>query len=218
MVGLVYASACNEAWWQILVLDEHKLLASAGPQCDRTLFTEYVHRNMVLDKYRTGLTLSTKAAAHFVRGELAEAIRRAPYNVNILLGGVDKPAAGSEGAAEPSLFWIDYLGTLSQVNYGAQGYAAYFVSGLLDRSWRPKLSEADALDIIAKCAGEVRARFMLNQPHFICKKVSADGISEVVIPDIKLPDVSRVPRPVGAAAAAAAASSSSSEAPAVAVA
>lgn len=45
--------------------------------------------------------LSTKAAAHFLRGELAEALRQNPYYVNLLLAGVD-----SDG---PSLYYIDYL-------------------------------------------------------------------------------------------------------------
>jgi len=41
------------------------------------------------------------------------------------LGGIDKDGT-------PSLYWLDYMGALQKVTRGAHGYAAYFLSGLLD--------------------------------------------------------------------------------------
>lgn len=69
---------------------------------------------------RNGSSLRPPAVASFVRGEVARALRsRKPYNVNLLLGGVD-PITN-----EPSLYWIDYLAALAKVPYAAHGYAQY---------------------------------------------------------------------------------------------
>lgn len=45
--------------------------------------------------------------------QLARAIRKAPVQTQVLLGGVDKRA---EGKADASLYWMDYLGTLQKVS------------------------------------------------------------------------------------------------------
>lgn len=79
---------------------------------------------MNLVKFRNSWEMTMSECAHYIRGELAEAIRRAPYQVNCLLGGVDKET--------PALYWLDYLGTCERVHYGAHGYAGYFISSVLN--------------------------------------------------------------------------------------
>jgi 20S proteasome subunit beta 4 len=69
-----------------------------------TSFVEYVQRNVALNEFRSGLQLSTLSTASFVKTELATALRKNPYQVNLLLGGFDKGLGAS-------LFFIDYLGT-----------------------------------------------------------------------------------------------------------
>lgn len=72
---------------------------------------------------RNETDLSPKALAHFVRGELATSLRsRKPYNVNLLLGGVDPITH------KPSLYWLDYLASLASVPYAAHGYAQYVLT------------------------------------------------------------------------------------------
>jgi 20S proteasome subunit beta 4 len=41
-----------------------------------------------------------------MRTELAEALRRGPYQVNCLIGGFE------HSTGEAKLYWMDYLGTL----------------------------------------------------------------------------------------------------------
>lgn len=72
---------------------------------------------------RNDVDLSPSAVAHFVRGELASSLRsRKPYNVNLLLGGVDPITL------KPSLYWLDYLASLSPLPYAAHGYAQYVIN------------------------------------------------------------------------------------------
>lgn len=60
---------------------------------------------------------------------MAESLRKNPQPVNMVLGGVDE----DEG---PSVYYLDYLGTLAKVPYTSQGYGSFFISGLLQRRWR----------------------------------------------------------------------------------
>ncbi len=83
-------------------------------------FAEYIQANAQLYSMRNETDLSPSALANFVRGELASSLRsRKPYNVNLLLGGVDPITH------QPSLYWLDYLASLAPVPYGAHGYAQY---------------------------------------------------------------------------------------------
>lgn len=86
-------------------------------------FAEYIQANAQLYSMRNETDLSPSALAHFVRGELASSLRsRKPYNVNLLLGGVDPITH------KPSLYWLDYLASLAPLPYAAHGYAQYVVS------------------------------------------------------------------------------------------
>jgi len=117
-----------------------------------------------------GIRLSTKAQANFCRSELAEALRRGPYQVNILLGGYD------ESSDAASLYFLDYLGTLQKIPYGAQGYASYFCLSTMDREYRSGLDETAALAIVEKCINEMRTRFLIAQDNFIIKIIDKKGV------------------------------------------
>ena len=78
---------------------------------------------------RNDTDLGPSAVASFVRGELARSLRsRKPYNVNLLLGGMDPITK------QPHLYWLDYLASLAPVPYAAHGYAQYVVSMFLSFS------------------------------------------------------------------------------------
>merc|ERR1711953_294162 len=108
-------------------------------------------------------TLSTREAANFTRSELAEAIRRNPYEVNSLLAGFDK---------EPVLYWLDYLGTLQKVNYGCHGYPSYMVHSIFHEFWKPGMSQEECINVLRK-------RFIISQNNFVWKIVDKDGHREL---------------------------------------
>jgi 20S proteasome subunit beta 4 len=95
---------------------------------DTVQFAEYVERNLRLQQMRNNHPLRPQAAASWVRRSIADSLRsRSPYTVNILLGGYD--IATKDG----KLYWMDYLGTQSDVPFAAHGYGSYFALSLLDR-------------------------------------------------------------------------------------
>ena len=130
----------------------------------------YVSKNINLYSLANdGTKLSTHAQANFARGELAAALRRGPYQVNIMLGGYDDQAGAS-------LYYLDYMGTLHKVNHGAQGYAAHFVSSIFDKEYNDTLTEEQGLKVIEYCIQEIQTRFLIKQPNFMIKKVDKDGV------------------------------------------
>eukprot|EP01130_Rhizamoeba_saxonica_P002049 TRINITY_DN11852_c0_g1_i1.p1 TRINITY_DN11852_c0_g1~~TRINITY_DN11852_c0_g1_i1.p1 ORF type:complete len:195 (-),score=34.54 TRINITY_DN11852_c0_g1_i1:22-606(-) len=158
---------------KITTIGNQKLLGMCGDCGDRVNFVEYIARNIQLNSLRTGLDLSTNAIATFTRNELAESLRKRPYQTNLLLGGVD------DGV--PSLFYLDYLGTLHKMNFGAHGYASNFVLSIFDRHYKEGLTVEEGLDIMKKCVQELRVRFLINQHDYIVKHVDANGVHETAV-------------------------------------
>lgn len=155
---------------KIKELTSHSAMGVAGPNCDLVSFTEYVAKNLALYEFNhDGMKLSTKAQANFCRSELAEALRKGPYQVNILLGGHDQ----DDGA---SLWYMDYLASMQKVKFGAHGYAASFCLATMDREYKEGCSEADALKIIDDCIHEIHTRFLISQPNFMIKIIDKDGV------------------------------------------
>ncbi|CAD5327937.1 unnamed protein product [Arabidopsis thaliana] len=133
---------------KIMTLDSHKLVAASGEPGDRTA-----------------------AAANFTRGELATALRKNPYSVNILMAGYDKEAGAS-------LYYIDYIATLHKVDKGAFGYGSYFSLSTMDRYYRSDMSVEEAIELVDKCILEIRSRLVIAPPNFVIKIVDKDGARE----------------------------------------
>ncbi|CAN6929254.1 unnamed protein product [Brassica oleracea] len=153
---------------KIMLLDSHKLIAASGEPGDRVQFTEYVQKNVSLYQFRNGIPLTTAAAANFTRGELATALRKNPYSVNILMAGYDKEAGAS-------LYYIDYIATLHKVDKGAFGYGSYFSLSTMDRHFRSDMSVEEAIELVDKCIVEIRSRLVIAPPNFVIKIVDKDG-------------------------------------------
>ncbi|KAK3432675.1 hypothetical protein EUGRSUZ_D00194 [Eucalyptus grandis] len=140
---------------KIMVLDSHKLVAASGEPGDRVQFTEYIQKNVALYQFRNGIPLTTPAAANFTRGELATALRKNPYFVNILMAGYDK-----------------------EIDKGAFGYGSYFSLSIMDRHYHSGMSLEEAIGLVDKCIMEIRSRLVVAPPNFVIKIVDKDGARE----------------------------------------
>ncbi|CAF2076875.1 hypothetical protein HID58_043445 [Brassica napus] len=159
---------------KIMLLDSHKLVAASGEPGDRyfefggLIRVEYVQKNVSLYKFRNGIPLTTAAAANFTRGELATALRKNPYSVNILMAGYDNESGAS-------LYYIDYIATLHKVDKGAFGYGSYFSLSTMDWHYRSDMSVEEAIELVDKCILEIRSRLVVAPPNFVIKIVDKDG-------------------------------------------
>jgi len=152
---------------KILVLDEHKLMLACGENGDRAQFCEYIAKNVSLYAMRNDYSLSTHATANFVRGELARAIREGPYNVNLIIAGMDKDV--------PSVYYLDYLGNMQSMTFTCHGYAGYFLLSLLDKYYQEGMGVEDGVKLLELCIKELRTRMVVNS-KYIAKVVDANGI------------------------------------------
>ncbi|KAJ3505744.1 hypothetical protein NMY22_g17475 [Coprinellus aureogranulatus] len=98
-----------------------------------------------------------------------------PYSVNLLLGGYDT------ASHDPHLYWIDYLGTISEVPFAAHGYGSYFALSLLDRYHNPEASLQEGLETLKRCIDEVAKRLVVSPGKYKVKVVDKDGVREVEI-------------------------------------
>ena len=87
---------------KILPLGTHTMMATSGEPGDRVQFSEFVAANARLYALRNQATLSTKAVAHFARGELATALprTRAPQAVEIAAHGKKKISGKRKGGRQ----------------------------------------------------------------------------------------------------------------------
>ncbi|KEG12208.1 putative proteasome beta 2 subunit [Trypanosoma grayi] len=165
---------------KVTQLDSHKVVACTGENGPRVNFVEYIKCNMALKKMREhGRLIKTSATASYMRNTLAGAIRSrdGAYLVNCLLAGYDVVASDDDDCTTgPHLYYLDYLGTMQEVPYGAHGYGASFVTAMLDRLWRPNLTAQEGADLMQKCCDEVKRRIVISNDKFICKAVTERGV------------------------------------------
>ena len=169
---------------KLFKLDKHIGMVVCGEPGDTVYFGEYIQKNIALYCMRNGYSLSPQAAANFTRNELAEHIRsRHPYMANLLMGGYDTETK------KASLYYMDYLGTMAEMPFGAHGYGSHFILGILDREHRPDMTLRQAKELMKKCFSEIQQRLIINLPTFSYYVIGEDGISDRQLYDSRRDDV-----------------------------
>ncbi|KAI4156702.1 MAG: hypothetical protein LQ340_000055 [Diploschistes diacapsis] len=157
-------------------LNDHTLMAFSGEAGDTVQFAEFIQANIKLYSTRNDADLAPSAVASFVRGELAKSLRsKSPYNVNLLLGGVDPITH------RPHLYWLDYLAALAPVPYAAHGYAQYYCLSILDKHHHPDIKLEQGMKLLQMCSDELKRRLPIDFKGLIVKVVDENGIREVAI-------------------------------------
>lgn len=156
-------------------ISDHSIIAVTGESGDTVQFADYIAANMNLYNIRHNYEIAPKTAASFIRKQLANSLRsRKPYQVNLLLGGIDT----SKEINEPSLHWIDYLGTHVELPYAAHGYAGFYALSLLDRHYKPDLSQEQGIELLKLCDKELSTRMPIDYKGLQVKIINADGITD----------------------------------------
>ncbi len=128
----------------------------------------FQHKFLKLQKFENEDSINV---ASYVRSQLAESIRRNPYQANVLIAGYDNDG--------PKLYWLDYLGSIVRVAKAAHGYGAYFLYGLMDNYYKKGFNYNDGVDVIKKCIKELKTRFLVNMCEFDVFKITKEGIEDV---------------------------------------
>ncbi|CDR97739.1 proteasome beta 2 subunit, putative [Babesia bigemina] len=173
----------NDDESKISQIGKSTVLMLAGPLGDRVHWGEQIKRTMEYYKYKNSHELSASAAAHFIRLELSEYLRQSPYQVDMLIAGVDKDG--------PSLFWIDYLSSCTAVDTAVHGYGGFLLRGLLDKEYKPDMTREEAIALLKRCRHEVKNRFLLSQSNFSAKIIDEQGVHDVSIDGDETPEIFR---------------------------
>lgn len=160
----------SEEYDRISEIDQRHLLATSGETGDSLQLSEYIQGNVALYKFRNGVELTSDAMSHYIRSIMAKAIRKSPYEVNMLLAGHD---------GTPSLYFMDYLGTLQKIPFGAQGYCAYFVLSVFDKHYKKDMTLEEGKKLMKMALDQIKQRFTVAPHGFIVKVVDKDGIRKI---------------------------------------
>ena len=158
---------------KILELSPSCAIVGAGDPADRPRFCDFIARNVALLRYKNGFEYDTQTIANFARTELAKSIRKAPFKVDSLIGGLDNGI--------PSLYYLDYLGTLQNVKHCAHGYGGFFSFSIFDNYWKPDMSIEEGKLLMKLCIYEVQKRLVINQNAFIVKILDKNGLQKINI-------------------------------------
>lgn len=163
-------------------LTPRSVMAFTGESGDTVQFAEYIQANMKLYSTRETHDLKIGSVASFVRLELAKSLRsRRPFQVNVLIGGVDVTKNGEEEKVIPSLYQIDYLGTQVELPYAAHGYAGFYTFSLLDHHYRPDMNVTEGLALLKQCVAELEKRMPVDFKGVLIKVIDKDGVREVEV-------------------------------------
>ena len=121
---------------------------------------------------RNSRTLDNEAIANFTRNTLAQALRRNPYMTFVIQAGWDKEKG-------PSLYWMDYFGSLAKPNATAQGLCSYFLLSLFDRHWKKDMTLEEGLNLVRMCIDQLSTRYVIKLQSFIIKIVDKDGVRQI---------------------------------------
>lgn len=162
-------------------LNSSTVLAFSGEAGDTVNFAEFIQRNVQLYGIRNEKDLGVDGAANWTRRSLADALRsRHPYQVNVLVGGLERDhlAQNIDAVVTPKLYWIDHLAAMVELPFAVHGYAAFFCTSVLDRYWREGMSQDEVLGLLKMCLDELKVRFIVNFPKLAIRIVRHDGIQE----------------------------------------
>lgn len=156
---------------RLIQVSPKHIIAMEGENGDTLQLSEYLQGNVALYKYRNSTELGTDALAHYIRSVIAGSLRtRDAYQVNMLFGGYDE---------KPALYYLDYLGTLQKIPYGAQGYCSYFVLSVFDKHYKENMTIEEGKKLMKMALDQIANRFTVMPREFLVKQIDVNGIQVI---------------------------------------
>ncbi|ABL77716.1 archaeal proteasome endopeptidase complex subunit beta [Thermofilum pendens] len=138
----------NKQTWKIVEIDSHIAATIAGTVGDAQQLVDRLRVEARYYKTITGDSMPVKSVATLASLILFQ--YRPILSVQMLIGGVD-----SDG---PSLFSVDWLGTVTREKYTATGSGSPYAVSLLEHEYREDLSLEEAVNLAVKAVNIALAR------------------------------------------------------------
>lgn len=84
-----------------------------------------------------------------------------------------------QAACKPELFWLDALGALQSVPFGAHGLASRFALSLIDNGFHEGMSLDEARDLMEACFRQLDRRYLVSSVGFSMMVVDKYGCRDV---------------------------------------
>ncbi len=126
---------------KLFVLDENKAATIAGLVADAQMVMDHLKSQICLMKMNNKGPVSTKTIATYASNVLFSS-RHYPYIVQFIIAGYDD--------AGPSLYVLDWFGTLTQEKFITTGSGSPYAIGVLEACLKKDSGMADALPVIAR--------------------------------------------------------------------
>lgn len=112
-----------------------------------------------------------------VQQQVHQAWARNLANQNPPTSETNDSSSSSSISLQPRLYWLDELGSMQKVQYGAHGYGSNFCLSILDQGYHPNMTRDEATKLLRDCFQQLRTRYVINSPQPPCIKcVDANGV------------------------------------------
>lgn len=117
------------------------------------------------------VSINCKTAGNYIQKQIHRSLRtRQPCESSFML--ID---------SANNLVAIDNYGLLHEENYICQGYAAYFLYGLLDSKYKPDMPLDDMLNLLYTCLQLMKSKFLINYLRYKVMIINNGEIQSVII-------------------------------------
>lgn len=153
----------HKAVKKIMRIDDRIAMTISGLVADAQLLVEEARFISRTYKFEHGRSITTEALSKYVSLILSYFLRRAPFLVQILVGGVDPDG--------PKLYYVDLYGSISSERYMATGSGSPIALGVLEENYRVNMGLDEAKELAFKAVSTA-----LSRDGF-----SGEGVDVVVI-------------------------------------
>lgn len=140
----------HKAVKKIARVDERIAMTISGLVADAQFLVEEARFVARAYRYEQGRSITTEALSKYVSLVLSYFLRRAPFIVQILIGGYDSTG--------PKLYYVDLYGSISSEKYMATGSGSPIALGVLEENYRPDLGLEDAKELAFRAVSTALAR------------------------------------------------------------
>jgi len=160
---------------KLFVLDDNKAATIAGLVADAQMIMDYLKAQINTLKLTTRAPVTTKAAATLASNILSSS-RYYPFIVQLIIAGYD--------ADGPSIFTLDWFGTLTQEKFISTGSGSPYAIGVLEATLKSNQSVSDALPTITRAVKAAIARDPGSGEGIDVITITKDGMKELTDAEI----------------------------------
>jgi len=160
---------------KLFILDDNKAATIAGLVADAQMVMDYLRSQICLMKMNNKGPVPTKTIATYASNVLFSS-RGYPYIVQFIIAGFDDSG--------PSLYVLDWFGTLTQERFITTGSGSPYAIGVLEASLKKDPAMADALPVIARAVRASIERDPGSGEGIDVITISKDGLRELTDAEI----------------------------------